>query len=300
MENIRFSARSIVGRERLGLIVFALITLLAGDVSSKLLAAPQGTLRSEDAERPQEGQTPAFGNAAPALDWESQARLHRGLEGSSGTLTLSQDGVAFRPTKGSLLNLPFLEIQTFDLLTPQRLVITGYENRSWHRHGEKKYRFDLSVAMPPDVAAELARRVAKPVRNGNPNLTATTFATIPARHRTLLGGTNGTLRFDPDGIDYLTTSGKSGRAWLRSDIQTLANPDPFHLRMDGYRETFTFELKQPMSRTLFDRLWDQIDARDLNRLDLNGSNENRLGEPQLHGTDVNSKQLKRKDTRHAN
>ena len=169
MENIRFSARSIVGRERLGLIVFALITLLAGDVSSKLLAAPQGTLRSEDAERPQEGQTPAFGNAAPALDWESQARLHRGLEGSSGTLTLSQDGVAFRPTKGSLLNLPFLEIQTFDLLTPQRLVITGYENRSWHRHGEKKYRFDLSVAMPPDVAAELARRVAKPVRNGNPN-----------------------------------------------------------------------------------------------------------------------------------
>lgn len=275
MEDIRFSARNIVVRERVGLIAFALITLLAGNVSSKLLAAPQETLRSEDVGRPQEGQTPASSNAAFALDWESEARLHRGLEGSTGTLRLSQDGIAFSPTKGSLLNWPFLEIQTFDLLTPQRLVITGYENRRWHRHGEKKYCFDLSVAMPPDIAAELARRVAKPVRNADPNPSAMGFATIPARHRTIAGGTNGTLRLGADGIEYVTSNGKGGRSWLWSDIRTLANPDPFHLRVDAYRETFTFELKQPMSRDLFDRLWDGIYARDLNRLNLSGSKEKR-------------------------
>jgi hypothetical protein len=275
MEGIRFSSRKIVERERLQFILFGLIALLVGGVSSKLLAAPQGTLRSEVAAQSQEGQTQESDNAPTAWDWGTQARLHHGLGGSSGTLTLSQDGVAFRPTEGIPLNWPILEIQTFDLLTPQRFVITGYENRRWHRHGEKKYRFDLSVAMPPDVAAQLARRVAKPVRNGNPNSTATTFATIAARHRTLAGGTNGALRFGPDGIEYVTSNGKGGRSWLWSDIQTLANPDPFHLRVDGYRETFTFELKQPMSRDLFDRLWHEIYARDLHRLDLSGSKENR-------------------------
>jgi len=255
MEGVRFFARRVVEREGLHFILFGLITVLTGGVPSKLWAAPQGYIGT-------------------ALDWESQARLHHGLQGISGTLTLNQDGVVFRPTKGPTLHWPFLEIQTFDLLNPRRLVITGYENPNWHRPGDRNYRFDLSVALPPNVAAELARRVAKPVRNANPNPTATSFATIPARHRTLAGGTNGTLRFGAEGIDYVTTNGKGARSWRWSDIQTLANPDPFHLRVNGYREIFAFELKQPMSRGLFDRLWGEIYARDLNRVDFSDSKKN--------------------------
>lgn len=231
-------------------------------------------LRGEVAEQPRQGQTPTSSDVATTFGWESQARLHHGLGGTSGTLTLGQDGVVFRPTKGSPLHWPFLEIATFDLLRPRRLVITGYENRSWHRHGERKYRFDLSAGMPPDVAAELGRRVVKPVRNGNPTLAAPSFATIPARHRTLAGGTNGTLRFGTDGIDYLTTDGKGGRSWRWSDIETLANPDPFHLRVNGYLETFTFELKQAMPRELFDQLWNENYARDLNRGAFSGPKKN--------------------------
>jgi hypothetical protein len=182
--------------------------------------------------------------------------------------------LVFHPTKGSTLNWPFLEVQTFDLLSPRRLVITGYENRNWHEHGERKYSFDLSVAMPPDIAAELARRVAKPVRNADPNPAATSFATILARHRTLAGGTNGTLHFGPDGIDYIATNEQGGRSWRWSDIQTLAKPDPFHLRVNSYRETFTFELKQPMPRELLDRLWDEIYAHDLNGSAVSGPKKN--------------------------
>jgi hypothetical protein len=264
MEGIRVPTRKIVGRERLQFIVFGLITVLAGGVSSKLFAPPQGIDEQGREQSAQDREAPVPSPLATTLDWESQARLHHGLESSPGTLTLRQDGVVFRPTKGTILRWPFLEIQTFDLLSPRRLAITGYENRSWHGHGERKYRFDLSVEMPPDIAAELARGVAKPVRNAVPNPTATSFATIPARHRTLAGGTNGTLHFGPDGIDYLTTNGRGGRSWRWSDIQTLAKPDPFQLRVNSYRETFTFELKQPMSRELFDRLWDEIYAHDVN------------------------------------
>jgi len=274
MKGIRVPARKVIGRERLQLIVFGLIMGFAGGVSSKLFAAPRGIDEQGQEQSAQGREAPVAAPLATTLDWESQARLHHGVEGSPGTLTLSQDGVLFRPTAGSTLHWPFLEIQTFDLLSPRRLVITGYENRSWHEHGERKYRFDLSVAMPPDIAAELARRVAKPARNADPNPIATSFATIPARHRTLAGGTNGTLHFGPGGIDYMTTKGQGGRSWRWSDIQTLAKPDPFQLRVNSYRETFTFELKQPMSRELFDRLWDEIYAHDVNGNAFSGSKKN--------------------------
>ena len=216
-------------------------------------------------------QTAGPAKPAAALSWESPAKLHHRLTRSSGTLIIDEGGVTFRSAKGDTRRWPFVEIQTFDLLTPRRLVITGYQNRGWHRHGERKYRFDLNLPMPPDVAADLARHVGKPVRNGNPDPEAQGFGKIPARHRTLGGGTQGLLRFRAEGIDYVTPTGKGGRSWRWSDIQTLANPDPFHLRVDGYRETFAFELKQPLSRELFDRLWDQVYARDLNGLTLGGS-----------------------------
>jgi hypothetical protein len=274
MEGIRVLARMVIGRERRQLIVFGLIMVLAGGVSSRLFAAPRGIREQGQEQSAQEREAPVPSPLATTLDWESQARLHHGLEGSPGTLTLSEDGLVFHPAKGSTLHWPFLEIQTFDLLSPRRLVVTGYENRSWHEHGERKYRFDLSVAMPPEIAAELARRVAKQGRNADPNSTATSFATIPARHRTLAGGTNGILHFGPDGIDYLTTNGQGGRSWRWSDIQTLAKPDPFQLRVNSYRETFTFELKQPMPRELFDRLWDEIYAHDLSGSAFGGSKKN--------------------------
>jgi hypothetical protein len=121
------------------------------------------------------------------------------------------------------------------------------------------------------VAAELAQRVGKPAINGNPDSQAPSFATIPARHRTLTGGTNGILRFRDDGIDYVTGR-QGGRSWRWADIRTLANPDPYHFRVGGYRETFDFELKEPMSRELFDRLWDYVYARDLIVSPVTGEN----------------------------
>ena len=205
-------------------------------------------------------------SAQATFNWESQARLHHAFGRQSGRLTLSQVDVEFLPNNGPVLRWPFEEIETFDLLNPRHLVITGYKNRSWHRHGNRKFRFDLGTPMPPRVAAEFAKRLGKPVRNGDPNPTAPTFATIPARHRTFWGGTNGTLRFDADGIEYVTTAGKGGRSWHWSDIDTLANPDPYHFTLTGYRETFEFELKDPMSSLLFDRLWDQLYARDFGKL----------------------------------
>jgi len=201
------------------------------------------------------------GRAAP-WSWQSAARWRHGLRGTRGTLTLTDSGVEFRPAQGTPLEWRFAEIQTFDL-SSHRLTVTGYENRQWHLYGERSFRFELESGVPAAVAAHLGERVAKPAENGQPEGDAPAFATLGARHRTRGGGTNGVLRFRDSGIDYVTASGGGARSWRWADIQTLAQPDAFHFRVGAFREIFEFELKTPMSAELFDRLWNDVYARDL-------------------------------------
>src|SRR5437016_14679716 len=47
------------------------------------------------------------------------------LPGRQGTLVLETKGVRFRSTQGPTLYWPFVEIQTFDLLHPRRMVPEG-------------------------------------------------------------------------------------------------------------------------------------------------------------------------------
>lgn len=86
---------------------------------------------------------------------------------------------------------------------------------------------------------------------------------LAACHRTLAGGVNGNLTFSRRGIDFIPARGRGGQSWRWADIQTLARPDAYHLIVGGYREMFDFELKQPMSWPMFDRLWDLLYGRAL-------------------------------------
>src|SRR2546426_1611259 len=206
----------------------------------------------------------AAGDSAPGLSWQSHARLRHGLKATRGNLILSGDGIEFRSDEERFSDRwLFSDVETF-ALTSRRLVITDYENRHHHLPGERRFRFDLDKSLPPPVAAQLAERVGKPVRNGDPDPKEPSLVTIPARHGTRFGGTIGTLRFRDDGIDYVAAGREGSRSWRWSDIQTLANPDSYHFSIGGYRETFEFELKQPMLPHLLDRLSERRYARRLN------------------------------------
>lgn len=206
---------------------------------------------------------------SPASAWTSKARWHHDWKKTSGTISITESGVRFQPEAGPALEWRFEEIQTLNLF-PRELKLTGYENRRWHLHGERSFVFELQSSVPQDVAAELASRVAKPSENGVPDSNAPALATIPARHRTRSGGTNGVLRLRADGIDYVTADGRGARSWRWADIETIARPDPYHFRVSAYREIFSFELKAPMSEGLFDRLWNHVYARGLTGLTLKG------------------------------
>lgn len=199
--------------------------------------------------------------ANTSLKWESLARMHRTflLGKDRGTLAVDAEGIEFRTTNGRSLRWTFEDIHTA-FLAPHRLVLETYVNRSLHRPGEQRYEFHLSEAMPPSVAAALATRIARPVQNADPDPSAPAIATIPVRHRTLTGGTNGVLRFRKEGIDYLAPSSGDSRSWRWADLQTLSQPDAYHLFVFGFRDTYTFDLKTQLSRKVFDRATDEIYA----------------------------------------
>jgi len=180
---------------------------------------------------------------------------------------IGDTSVEFRPAKFSQRfshRWPDLEIKTFNLNGGTQLTITDYENRDHRLPGERRFEFTLKRAIPADLAAALTARVGRPSINGVPVKSASAIAEIPAHRREFVGASNGTLRFRDDGIDYVATDGRTSRSWRWSDIQTLGNPNPWEFRVAGYREVAEFDLKRPMARALFDRLWDLLYAKDLN------------------------------------
>ena len=213
-------------------------------------------------------------SSARAERWQTPAKWHRTLKKAEpGTLVLDGDGVEFRSAKLTQ-RWTYVEIHTFDL-SQRELTLLTYQNRHWHEPGERPFRFTLGEPMPAEIAAQFTQRVGKAVRNGMPTAQTAALADIPAHRRVWSGGSNGILRLKEDGIDYVTESEHDSRTWRWVDIQTIANPDPYEFRITGYREIVEFDLKQPLARAVFERLWDRLYATGLN---LSPS-----GEPQHRG-----------------
>lgn len=202
-------------------------------------------------------------SSAQTKQWHTPVRWHRTLKKAvPGTLTLDADGVEFRSAKFNQ-RWKYIEIHTFDL-SQRELTLLTYQNRHWHEPGERPFRFTLGEGMTPEIAAQFTERVGKPVRNGIPTAKTSALAEIPAHHRMWSGGSNGVLRLREDGIDYVTDNRHDSRTWRWVDIQTIANPDAYELRVTGYREIVEFDLKQPLARAVFEKLWDRLYAAGLN------------------------------------
>jgi hypothetical protein len=221
---------------------------------SLLVGRPQAVAQNAQ-DRPQVASRPTV------LSWESPARLHQAIGREAGDFKVSGEGIEFRSHKGRTEKWPFVEVQTF-LLFPRALTIETYQNRTHHLPGIQRFRFDLDKTVPPEIAAELSRQIQRPSKNAVPD-PASQGIVIPAHHRTLTGGTNGTLRLSDSGIDYATSVRGDSRSWRWADLETLSEPDNFHLLVFGYRDTYTFDLKEPLPRSSFYRLVDALDSHSM-------------------------------------
>ncbi|HWB83065.1 MAG TPA: hypothetical protein VG675_02915 [Bryobacteraceae bacterium] len=204
--------------------------------------------------------------------WRTTGRWHRFLkEAIPGTLLIEQDAVEFRSEKFKR-RWAYIDIRTVDL-SRHEITLMSYENRPWHEPGERRYHFSFTTPIPEAVAAQLTVRVRKPVRSRVPVATDTAILTIPAHLGGFFGGSNGALRLKDTGIDYLAEHSRDSRSWRWTDIQTIANPDALHLRITAYRGILEFDLKQPLPRTVFERLWDHLYANGLNLSSTKGADQ---------------------------
>jgi hypothetical protein len=245
----------------------------------------QTALRQVDAVRQRVPQVKTLPdtNTTSGTSWQSPARRRHWPTKTRGVLKIDEQGLEFRSGEAPVLKFSFLDVHTF-FVAPHRLVIETYENRKHHMPGGKRYRFDLDQAVAPEVAAGLAREVQRPSQNAVPDPASPSAENIPARHRTRTGGTNGTLRIRDGGIDYVTSVPGDSRSWRWADLQTLSEPDPYHLFVFGYRDSYTFDLKEPISRALFNRMTDEIESH-------NASEQERRPEIQTSDLERNGREV---------
>lgn len=192
--------------------------------------------------------------------WQSPATKKDLLCRTHGTLAIDTEGIRFKTRKGPMNQWSYLEIKTLDV-RPRSLILVSYQGKFLHQPGERSYHFRLRQPMLPRIAAELAQRVRKPVRNGDPDANTASFASIPAHHHLIFGGTNGVLRFTESGIQYITRGGDA-RSWRWTDISAVSSPDEYRLFVFGYLDSYRFDLKQPMTRVLLNRLTDEVFAHN--------------------------------------
>lgn len=245
--------------------LFVLVVLGCFAVGNAVAQQPPTKL---GAVRPGEAQEERLPDAevTSGISWQSPASLRHWPTKTHGVLKIDEQGLEFRSGETAALKLSFLDVHTF-FVAPHRLVIETYNNRKHHVPGEQRYGFDLDQAIPPAVAAGLARDVQRPSENAVPDPASQTTENISVRHRTRTRGTNGTLRIREGGIDYVTSVPGDSRSWRWADLTAVSEPDPYHLFVFGYRDTYTFDLKEPIARALFNRMTDEIDSHNASAQD---------------------------------
>ena len=201
-------------------------------------------------------------NSPQPLAWKSPARLRNGVGGSTrGTLRADSRGFEFVPLKRAGKHWSFAEIKDLDV-QKYRIVLVAYDNRGWHLPGTQRFDLEVKNEITPSVAASLTKEMHRPVRNRVADPDAAAVTVIAVRRSGHFGGSNGVLRIRQQGIDYVTSQSGNSRSWRWLDLQTLSNPDPYHLFVFGYRDSYAFDLKETLSREMFNHLSDEIWAHN--------------------------------------
>jgi hypothetical protein len=151
------------------------------------------------------------------------------------------------------------DVQKLDVASFTRLVLKTFESQSWKKlEKDKVFEFSLlDNKMTPEqqefLRAKLSRpMVARLVEKADDKML------LPVRHRHALGGCEGQLSVEEDRLIYLTDHASDNRVWILSDVETIGSPDPYHLRVTTYNETFTFDLKSPLDSKVYDSLWKKV------------------------------------------
>jgi hypothetical protein len=210
--------------------------------------------------------------AAFAVAGQEAEVRHRHLlyGGCTGTLKITEDGVAFQATQKTkhAFTWKWRDIQELELGRDRMAVLT-YEDNKWNSARDREYTFDK---LPTDFVAE----VRVPLRRHLPGRFIDTGVSpvsstweIPVKLRQAAWrGANGVLRVSPGGVQFRASKGSASRTWSIADIQSVASSGPYDLALTTLEKSgvtrasgreFRFQLKEPLDPARYQQLWDAVE-----------------------------------------
>ena len=179
-----------------------------------------------------------------------------------GQLRIDGSGIEYRSANGKTsVRLPFIDVRELDLSDPAAIRIETYEMLKRKLAGRRTYEFRLrssrNVQDNDRLVQFVSDRVRRPVLANYSTVAKVEFE-IPAYHRHVLSGCNGTLQITPEGIRFLSTKEGHSRTWRYSEIQTIGGSDPFSFRVTTLTETFVFDLKDRLPKEAYELVWQRV------------------------------------------
>jgi hypothetical protein len=179
-----------------------------------------------------------------------------------GQVRIDESGIQYRSTnRKTSITLPFIDVHEMDISDPSTIRLETYEMLKRKLSGRRSYVFRLRSSRGVEENDRLTQFVSERIRR--PLLNSQTIADkpefeIPAYHRHVLNGCNGTLQITPEGIRFLSTKEDHSRTWKYSEIQTIGGSDRFSFRVTTLAETFMFELKDHLPNEAYELVWQRV------------------------------------------
>jgi hypothetical protein len=178
----------------------------------------------------------------------------------SGRLTIDEQGIEFasedadHSRKWSYPDLKRIEIES-----RKKLSLLTYEDRKLRRWSEREFEFELRDGeITEEVYRPLRARSSKPVLSRVVYGDSPALFSLPAKHRHRLGGCNGVLLANKEGIVYSTAARGEARVWSFGDVTSIGLIGPYDFRLSTRAETYVFDLKVPITAEHYELLWAKV------------------------------------------
>jgi len=203
----------------------------------------------------------ALTGGAQAESFEFSVKHDHTLGSCEGKLVAGEKEIRYEATNGKHSRAwAYIDIQKLDVVSPTRLALKTFESQSWKKlERDKAFEFSLlDGKVTPEQQEFLRAKLSRPMVARLVEKADRSSSLLPVRHRHRLGGCEGQLSVEEERLIYSTDHASDNRVWKLREIETIGSPDPYHLRVTTYNETFTFDLKSPLDSKIYDFLWKKI------------------------------------------
>jgi len=192
--------------------------------------------------------------------FEYRVKHDHALGSCQGKLILSDHAISYDASNGKhSQRWPHLDIQRLDV-SSTRVWFETFQSQGWEKlKRDKAFEFRLLEGQLTAETQEFLRsKLSRPMVARLIGANGSDVRLLSVRHRHRLGGCEGQLRVEKDRLLYSTDLARDKRAWRFDEIETIGSPDPYHLRVTTYNETFTFDLKKALEEKTYRFLWAKV------------------------------------------